>query len=167
VLGMDTARGSALMVTDRTQPASGTMVLNADAMETCAPTTKAGGSDSSTDQASHAQSQSKVATVTMQVKESAPTRDSDLQLVNRGPGQTVIDRFSKVGGARQNFVNLVLDDEGTLQIMRGFAPFTSTYGPVANLSLLEDKNVTGTWTLDARDTVGSFPTRFHHRESIL
>ncbi len=49
--------------------------------------------------------------------------------------------------------NTVLDDEANKLITTGSAPFTGAFKPVGNLSLLEGKNVIGTWTLEVRDTV--------------
>jgi subtilisin-like proprotein convertase family protein len=81
------------------------------------------------------------------------TRDSDLQVFLRGPDGTVIELFNAIGGTGQNFQNTVLDDEGTSSITAGVAPFTGTFRPTGNLTLLEDKLVTGTWTLEIRDNV--------------
>ena len=80
-------------------------------------------------------------------------RDSDLRVFLRGPDGTVIELFSNIGGTGHNFVNTVLDDAGGQLITTGTAPFTGTYRPVGNLSLIEGKNVTGTWTLEVHDTV--------------
>ncbi|HNQ90946.1 MAG TPA: Ig-like domain-containing protein [Verrucomicrobiota bacterium] len=80
------------------------------------------------------------------------TRDSDLQVFLRAPDGTVIELFRNVGGSGQNFTGTVLDDEAGTLISAGTAPFAGTYRPTGDLSQLEGKSVTGTWTLEIRDT---------------
>jgi subtilisin-like proprotein convertase family protein len=80
-------------------------------------------------------------------------RDSDLQVTLIAPDGTRIALFSAVGGNGQNFVNTVLDDEATVAISAGTAPFTGSFRPATSLSLLDGKSLTGVWTLEIKDTV--------------
>ena len=79
------------------------------------------------------------------------TRDSDLRVVLVSPSGTRIELFDGVGGQGDNFTDTVLDDEAATSILDGAAPFTGTYRPVGDLSLLEGEDVVGVWTLEVHD----------------
>jgi subtilisin family serine protease/subtilisin-like proprotein convertase family protein len=81
----------------------------------------------------------------------AHTWDEDLDVTLIAPDGTRIELFTDVGGSGVNFTNTVLDDEATTPITSGTAPFTGTYLPEGNLSLLEGKSLAGTWKLEAKD----------------
>jgi subtilisin-like proprotein convertase family protein len=77
--------------------------------------------------------------------------DEDLDVFLIAPDGTRTELFTDVGGMGVNFTNTVLDDAATTPITSGTAPFTGTYLPEGNLTLLEGKSLTGTWKLEAKD----------------
>ena len=77
--------------------------------------------------------------------------DEDLDVFLIAPDGTRTELFTDVGGMGANFTNTVLDDEATTSITAGSAPFTGTYLPEGNLTLLEGKSLAGTWKLEAKD----------------
>ncbi len=82
------------------------------------------------------------------------TWDSDLDVFLIHPDGTQIELFTDVGGSGDNFVNTVLDQQaagviGTTDFST--APFTGTYRPEGNLSLLNGKLASGVWTLKVTD----------------
>jgi subtilisin-like proprotein convertase family protein len=81
------------------------------------------------------------------------SRESDLQVFLHGPDGTVVELFSNVGGSGKGFFDTVLDDEASVSITDGTSPFTGVYKPEQSLEAFDGKNVTGTWTLEIRDTV--------------
>ena len=81
----------------------------------------------------------------------AHTWDEDLDVTLIAPDGTRVELFTDVGGSGVNFTNTVLDDEAATPITSGTAPFTGTYLPEGNLSLLEGKSLAGTWKLEAKD----------------
>lgn len=88
---------------------------------------------------------------------------SDLDVFLIHPDGTQIELFTDVGGGGTDFVNTVLDQQATTGVIgtTGFntAPFTGTYRPEGNLSLLNGKLASGLWTLritdDAATDVGT------------
>jgi subtilisin-like proprotein convertase family protein len=79
---------------------------------------------------------------------------SDLVITLRSPTGQVITLFNKRGGWADNLVNTVFDDQATTAIAAGAAPFTGSFRPESLLSVLNDKNAKGTWTLSISDTAG-------------
>jgi subtilisin-like proprotein convertase family protein len=79
---------------------------------------------------------------------------SDLVITLRSPTGQVITLFNKRGGWADNLVNTVFDDQATTAISSGAAPFTGSFRPESLLSVLNDKNAKGTWTLSISDTAG-------------
>ena len=51
----------------------------------------------------------------------------------------------------KNFTNTVLDDAATTSITLAKAPFTGAFRPEGNLSVVEGKQVQGTWKLEITD----------------
>ena len=82
------------------------------------------------------------------------TYNSDLQLTLISPAGVRVLLFSGVGGSGDNFVNTVLDDEATLAIGGGTAPFTNSYRPASALSAFDGVSANGTWTLEVTDLAG-------------
>jgi hypothetical protein len=66
-------------------------------------------------------------------------------------GSKIINR---VGGGGDNFINTVLDDEGTTPIASGVAPFTGTFIPSSPLTPFDGLFTSGYWSLTIQDTVG-------------
>jgi subtilisin-like proprotein convertase family protein len=81
---------------------------------------------------------------------------SDLVITLRSPTGQVITLFNKRGGWADNLVNTVFDDQAGTAIGAGIAPFTGSFRPelLSQLSVLNDKNAKGTWTLSITDSAG-------------
>jgi subtilisin-like proprotein convertase family protein len=83
---------------------------------------------------------------------------SDLVITLRSPTGQVITLFNKRGLWADNLVNTVFDDQAGTAIGAGIAPaiapFTGSFRPESLLSVLNDKNAKGTWTLSIRDSAG-------------
>jgi subtilisin family serine protease/subtilisin-like proprotein convertase family protein len=75
--------------------------------------------------------------------------DLDVFLVT--PQGARIELFTDVGGSLDNFTNLVLDDEAPNSIAAGVAPFTGSYQPEGQLSVLDGLSPNGTWRLQITD----------------
>ncbi len=80
------------------------------------------------------------------------TWDGDLRIRLQGPGGTTFFTLSnRRGGSGDNFTNTVFDDEATVAISAGRAPFTGSFRPETALSGLDGGNAQGTWTLTVFD----------------
>lgn len=79
------------------------------------------------------------------------TYDSDLDVFLVHSDGTQVELFTDVGGSGANFVNTVLDQQATTGVIgtSGFntAPFTGTFRPEGDLSVLNGKLASGVWTL--------------------
>jgi subtilisin-like proprotein convertase family protein len=81
--------------------------------------------------------------------------DPDLEASLVAPDGTTVVLFTKVGGGaganHANFINTILDDNGTTPIQQGVPPFNSNisgnFNPQTPLSVLKGKASIGTWTL--------------------
>ncbi len=79
-------------------------------------------------------------------------QDSDLNVFLIAPDdQTRIELFTNVGESGVNFEDTVLDDEASVSITEGSAPFTGSYRPEGSLAELSGRNISGTWTLEITD----------------
>ncbi|MEN9362281.1 MAG: hypothetical protein RL095_3816, partial [Verrucomicrobiota bacterium] len=79
------------------------------------------------------------------------TYDSDLVLTLIHPDGTSIVLANGVGGGSDNFTNTLFDQGAATLITAGAAPFTGTFRPSGDLSLLNGKDLSGTWTLRIQD----------------
>ena len=79
------------------------------------------------------------------------SRDSDLDVFLVSASGTRIELFTDVGGNGDNFTNTILDDDAADSITSASAPFSGTYRPEGDLSLLEGELLNGTWTLEITD----------------
>jgi subtilisin family serine protease/subtilisin-like proprotein convertase family protein len=79
------------------------------------------------------------------------TYDSDLIVWLIGPDGTVATLVNRRGGSGDNFDGTVFDDEATVPIRNGKAPFAGTYKPETALSVFDGKSTKGTWKLRVRD----------------
>jgi subtilisin-like proprotein convertase family protein len=74
-------------------------------------------------------------------------------------GRTVL-LFTGVGAGNpfgsENFEGTTLDDEATLRIQDGDAPFTARFRPMQPLNRVDGEPVNGTWTLRVEDVGGNF-----------
>ncbi len=83
------------------------------------------------------------------------TWDSDLDVYLIAPDSTRVELFTDVGSSGNNFSNTILDDEASVAITSGSAPFDGSYQPEGNLSDFDGKSITGTWTLEITDDAGA------------
>ncbi len=80
------------------------------------------------------------------------TADADLAVFLISPANTIVRLFGGVGGFGNNFINTVLDDEATIPITAGSAPFTGRFQPEQPLSVFDGESSFGVWTLVIRDS---------------
>ena len=80
------------------------------------------------------------------------TSDADLLMVLIAPDGTRVELISGIGGAGDNFTDTVLDQQSALSIADALAPFTGTFRPITNLSIFNDQQALGDWTLEITDT---------------
>ena len=81
--------------------------------------------------------------------------DEDLDVFLRAPDGTLVELFTDVGGWGENFNGTILDDEASLSITEASAPFTGSFRPEGDLSVLDGKSITGTWILKVTDDSGT------------
>lgn len=81
--------------------------------------------------------------------------DGDLDVYLVSPLGTRVELFTDVGGSGDNFFSTTLDDEATLLISSGSAPFSGSYRPEGLLSDVYGEAASGTWTLELTDDAGS------------
>jgi subtilisin-like proprotein convertase family protein len=77
------------------------------------------------------------------------TADLDISLIS--PAGTVIELTSDNGGSGDDYTNTVFDQEASNLITDGSAPFTGSFIPEGDLSLLYGESSAGTWTLEVFD----------------
>jgi len=79
------------------------------------------------------------------------TYDGDLQIYLTSPDGTSYLLVNRRGGSGDNFINTNLDDEATVKISSGKAPFTGSFKPDKALSGYDNKLAYGVWTLRVYD----------------
>ena len=79
------------------------------------------------------------------------TRDQDLDVYLVSPDGTRVELFTDVGGNGDHFTGTILDDQASVSITAGAAPFAGTYRPEGSLAALNGRNALGTWTLEITD----------------
>ncbi|MEN9673223.1 MAG: Leupeptin-inactivating enzyme 1 precursor [Planctomycetota bacterium] len=80
---------------------------------------------------------------------------SDLVITLRSPTGQVITLFNRRGAWENHLVNTVFDDDlANPTIGNATWPFIGSFRPESLLSVLNDKNAKGTWTLSITDTAG-------------
>ena len=78
--------------------------------------------------------------------------DSDLDVFLIAPdGKTRIELFTDVGGSGDNFEDTILDDDASVSITEGSAPFAGSYRPEGSLAELIGRDIFGTWMLEITD----------------
>ncbi|HYE63473.1 MAG TPA: sensory rhodopsin transducer [Phycisphaerales bacterium] len=77
--------------------------------------------------------------------------NEDLEIRLIGPDNTTIVLVNNRGGNGQNFTNTILNDEATLSIAQGTAPFTGSFRPEQSLGAFDGKVAAGRWTLVVDD----------------
>lgn len=83
-------------------------------------------------------------------------RDQDLDVYLRSPDGTRVQLFTDVGGNGDNFTGTILDDQASLSITAGSAPFTGTYRPEGSLAALNGEGSAGVWALEVSDDARSY-----------
>lgn len=76
---------------------------------------------------------------------------SDLVITLQSPNGTQVRLFNRRGGDGQNLTGTLFDDEATIAIRNGSAPFSGTFRPEASLTNFDNRNARGTWTLYVSD----------------
>ena len=77
--------------------------------------------------------------------------DSELDVYLTAPDETRIELFTDVGGSQDDFIDTILDDEASLSITGGSAPFTGSYRPEGSLNDLVGNDIQGAWILEVTD----------------
>ena len=77
--------------------------------------------------------------------------DSELDVYLIAPDQTRVELFTDVGGSQDDFIDTILDDEASISITKGSAPFTGSYRPEGSFDALTGKDIQGEWTLEVTD----------------
>jgi subtilisin-like proprotein convertase family protein len=75
------------------------------------------------------------------------TWDSDLRVTLVAPDGTQVILVNRRGGSGDNFTNTVLNDEASLGIWQGVAPFAGSYRPEQALSAFDGRDASGRWQL--------------------
>lgn len=79
------------------------------------------------------------------------TYDSDLIISLKSPTGVVSTLSYRRGGSGDNFLSTMFDDEATIAIARGVAPFKGSFKPETLLSAFDGLNARGVWTLTVED----------------
>ena len=79
------------------------------------------------------------------------TYTGDVEVYLIGPGGTEIKLSVGNGGSGNNFTGTTFDDEATIHISAGSAPFTGSYIPDEALSTFDDIGLIGNWVLRVYD----------------
>ncbi len=83
--------------------------------------------------------------------------DADVNVFLISPLGTRVELFSDVGAFNDNFTNTTLDDEASLLINAGAAPFTGRFRPEGLLSSFDGEDPNGVWTLEISDDAPGDP----------
>lgn len=76
---------------------------------------------------------------------------SDLTLVLTSPEGTELTLSTALGGSDDNYTNTVFDSDASTPITDASAPFTGTFAPIDDLSVLIGEGGFGTWELKVSD----------------
>lgn len=76
---------------------------------------------------------------------------SDLDITLTSPSGTVVELTSDNGGNDEDYIDTIFDSESANPIINGTAPFTGTFAPEGDLSVLNGEFSAGDWTLTVVD----------------
>ncbi len=79
------------------------------------------------------------------------TWDGDLRIRVWNPAGTFVTLSAFRGGSGDNFTNTVFNDEASVPISAGVAPFAGSYRPDGLLSTYDNQNARGQWRLSVYD----------------
>ncbi|HEX5044141.1 MAG TPA: proprotein convertase P-domain-containing protein [Candidatus Polarisedimenticolaceae bacterium] len=82
------------------------------------------------------------------------TYDGDLVLSLLPPATPAVTLSNRRGGSQDNFTATVFDDEGSLPISSGTAPFTGAFRPEGLLSTADGLSAAGAWRFRVVDQAG-------------
>ncbi|RAJ15008.1 zinc-dependent metalloprotease [Olleya aquimaris] len=80
--------------------------------------------------------------------------NSDLDIFLISPLGTIVELSTDNGGSGDNYTNTIFDQEATNLITSGSSPFTGTFVPEGDLSVLYGEFTAGDWTLSVDDDYG-------------
>ena len=80
------------------------------------------------------------------------TFDGDLRAVLIAPDGTRVKLFNRVGGDGDNFTGTIIDQQSDQRLVDASAPFTGTFRPSDDLSLLNGQHAQGDWQLEITDS---------------
>lgn len=95
------------------------------------------------------------------------TFNADLDVFLIAPDGTRVELFTDVGGAGDNFVGTILDDEAATSILSGSAPFTGSFRPEGLLADFDGLSPNGTWQLEIGDDAGGDVGTLNSWELVL
>ncbi|MFZ4429116.1 MAG: S8 family serine peptidase [Phycisphaerales bacterium] len=82
------------------------------------------------------------------------TFTGDLVISLIGPNNQEVTLVNRRGGNRDNFAQTVFDDEASLSVTSGVAPFNGTFRSEQSLGGFDGLAAAGLWTLKVNDTTG-------------
>jgi subtilisin-like proprotein convertase family protein len=82
------------------------------------------------------------------------TWNADLDMFLIAPDGTRVELATDVGGSSDNFTNTIFDQESATIITAGTAPYTGSFRPEGDLSVLYGTQSAGTWILEVTDDAG-------------
>ncbi|WGD36099.1 reprolysin-like metallopeptidase [Olleya sp. YS] len=82
------------------------------------------------------------------------TWNSDLDIFLISPLGTSVELSTDNGSSSNNYTNTIFDQEATNSITSGSSPFTGTFTPEGDLSVLYGEMTAGDWTLSVDDDFG-------------
>jgi subtilisin-like proprotein convertase family protein len=83
------------------------------------------------------------------------TYDSDLDIFLVSPTGTRVELTTDNGSSGDGFTGTIFDDEASIDVTSGSAPFTGSYRPETPLSAVDGESAIGTWVLEVSDDAGS------------
>ena len=79
------------------------------------------------------------------------TWNSDLDMFLIAPDGTRVELATDVGASTDNFTNTIFDQEAATIITGGAAPYTGSFRPEGDLSVIYGTQSAGTWVLEVTD----------------
>lgn len=80
----------------------------------------------------------------------------DISIFLEAPDQTLIRLTEYLGADQADYRQTVFDQEAATSIVNALPPFTGSFRPLGDLSVLNGKSLKGTWTLKVKDRRDNF-----------